>query len=442
MAWAAELDDLEARIEALRGRLEQAEARAGAEQEVAAPANAVTGGDFPGSWKMPGSDTSISFSGYVKSDFIYDLGPDLGDTFAFSAIPVDNSAANNADGNVRLHARQSRFRLDSRTPTDWGVMATRIEVDFLGPGGNERFSNSNSLRMRHAFARLGPVLVGQTSSTFEDQDTGPVTIDFNGPANAASVRQGQIRYTQPLAEGLHMDFAVENPEMQNRTLNAAATAAAVNTGVVDRLPDVVAAVRYLDSWGAVNVSSVGRPFNFDNGVDQDSAWGYGVHVGAHLNLFEGDRIGGATNFGKGIGRYVTGGIEGTALSCAVGSSSAPANSGASPLSRPGCGANLDAQFAWGFWGTYSRKWTDTLSSNLTYGHQQNEYNVNQLGAVVVSGTTNSLDTMHANLIWSPVSSVNFGLELMKGWRDLTSNVAGAEDSGTATRIQLGMQYSF
>ncbi len=407
-----------------------------------APANVVTGGDFPGSWKMPGSDTSISFSGFVKSDFIYDLGPDMGDSFAFSSIPVDNSAANNADGNVRLHARQSRFRLESQTPTDWGELETRIEGDFFGNGGNERFSNSNSLRIRHAYARLGPFLVGQTDSTFEDQDTGAITIDNNGPANAAGPRQGQIRYTQPLVEGLHMDLAVENPEMRNRTLNAAATAAASNTGIVDHMPDLVAALRYRDSWGAVNVTSVGRQFNFDNGVDQDSAWGYGVHIGAHLNLFEGDQIGGATNFGKGIGRYSTGALEGVALSCATGSSSAPATSGASPLNRPGCGADLDPQFAWGFWATYSRRWTDTLSSNLTYGHQKNEYNVNQLGAVVVAGTTNSADTLHANLIWSPISSVNFGLEFMHGWRDTTSNVAGAEGSGTAARFQLGMQYIF
>jgi hypothetical protein len=412
MAGAAEIDDLKAQIEALRARLDRAEVWAGKERETVAPANAVTGGDFPGSWKLPGSDTSISFSGYVKSDFIYDLGPDVGDTFAFSSIPVDNSAANNADGNVRLHARQSRFRFDSRTPTDWGMMETRIEVDFLGPGGNERFSNSNALRVRHAYARLGPVLVGQTTTTFQDQDTDANTIDFNGPANAASVRQGQIRYTQPLADGLSMDVAVENPEMTNRTLNTAATAAVSNTGIVDRLPDLVGAVGYRDSWGVVNISGVGRQFNFDNGVDQDSAWGYGIHVGAHLNLFDGDRIGAATNFGKGIGRYATGALEGAALSCATGSSSA--TSGASPLSRPGCGANLEPQFAWGFWSTYSRRWTDTLSSNLTYGHQQNEYNVNQLGAVVVAATTNSLDTVHANLIWSPVPTVNFGLEFMHG----------------------------
>jgi hypothetical protein len=122
-AVAGEVSDLKSQIEALQNRLDQVEVqqtRIQERRESVGPANAVVGGDFLGSWKLPGSDTSISFSGYVKSDFNYDLGRDVGDSFCVSYILVDNSAANNADGNVRLHACQSRFRFDSRTPTDWG----------------------------------------------------------------------------------------------------------------------------------------------------------------------------------------------------------------------------------------------------------------------------------------------------------------------------------
>jgi hypothetical protein len=48
---------------------------------VAAPAQAVTGGDHPGSFKLPGSNTSMKIGGYTKGDLYYDVDQDLGDTF-------------------------------------------------------------------------------------------------------------------------------------------------------------------------------------------------------------------------------------------------------------------------------------------------------------------------------------------------------------------------
>jgi len=446
-AVAGEVDDLKSQIEALQNRLDQVETqqtRIEERQESVAPANAVVGGDFPGSWKMPGSDTSISFSGYVKGDFIYDLGRDVGDSFVVSSIPVDNSAANNADGNVRLHARQSRFRFDSRTPTDWGQLRTRIEGDFFGNGGNERFSNSNSFRLRHAWGQLGPVLAGQTWTTFMDADTYADTVDFFGPTSVAFARQAQIRYTTGLMEGLSMDLAVENPEMRVMQLNAAATARASNTSIVDKVPDFVMALRYRDSWGALNVSGVGRYFNWDNGLTQDSAWGYGFHAGTTINLpfiKEGDSIRAVFNFGDGIGRYMTSGTPGVVVSCATTSSSAPNTSGSSPLSRPGCGANMTTQFAYGWWVGGTHHWTDNIRSNLFYGSVTNEVEVNRLGALASQGLTRDVQTLHANVMWSPVSAVTVGLEFIHGWRNLTSN-ANAEGSGVASRFQLGMKYGF
>jgi len=448
-AVAGEVDDLKSQIEALQNRLDNVEVqqtRIEERQESVAPANAVVGGEFPGSWKMPGSDTSISFSGYVKTDLIYDIGPDAGDTFFASGIPVDNSTASNADGNVRLHARQSRFRFDSRTPTDWGQLRTRIEGDFFGAGGNERWSNSNSFRLRHAWGQLGPVMAGQNWSTFMDQDTWANTLDFAGPAAVIFARQAQIRYSTGLMEGLSLDLAVENPEMQNIQLNAAGTGRAANTGVVDLVPDMVAALRYRDSWGAVNVASVVRKFNWDSGTAgaQADTWGYGVHIGATINvpfITEGDVIRGVLNFGDGIGRYMTYGTPAVVISCSESNSSAPATSGASPLTRPGCSPQMTTQFAYGFWVGGTHNWTDNIASNLFYGSTSKEVEVNRLGAIAAQGLTRDTQTLHANLLWNPVSAVTVGLEFIHGWNNLVSN-ANAEGSGTASRFQLGMQYNF
>ena len=66
-AGANEIDELKAQIKALQDRLSKIEA----EQKKAAD-KAVTAGDKAGSLKLPGSDTSISIGGYVKSDVYLD----------------------------------------------------------------------------------------------------------------------------------------------------------------------------------------------------------------------------------------------------------------------------------------------------------------------------------------------------------------------------------
>ena len=443
-AVAGEVDDLKAQIEALQQRLETVEVqqtRIEETQERVAPANAVTAGDFPGSWKLPGSDTSISFSGYVKADFIYDLDAlTNSDSFGVSGIALDNSAAARRDGRARLHARQSRFRFDSRTPTDWGQMRTRIEGDFFGNGGNQNVSNSNSFRLRHAWGQLGPVLAGQTWSTFMDANTFVDTVDFSGTVGAEFVRQAQIRYTTGLAEGLTMDLAIENPQSRVIDTNAAGTATATN--VNDHVPDLVAAFRYSDSWGAVNVTGVGRYFTFDNGAgESDSTWGYGIHLGGNLNLWEGGNVGVVYNVGEGLGRYMLGGIfRGAVATCNN------AAAGQNPATNTACQTDVTTIFSQGGFARLTHKWTDNIRSSVHYGFARTDVPVAQItnaagGTTASSGLTKSTDYLSGNIIWSPVSRVNVGLEVMHGWRD-THQASATNNAGEATRFQLGMQFVF
>ena len=147
-AGANEIEELKAQIEALQERLAKIEA---AQKE--AEKKTVTAGET-GSWKLPGSDTSISISGYVKGDFYVDSRPNNLDYFGVYAIPLkDEKSATDDDGNVGIHARQTRLRFDTHTPTEMGALNTRIETDFYGSG--------NVLRLRQAYGALGPVLAGQ-----------------------------------------------------------------------------------------------------------------------------------------------------------------------------------------------------------------------------------------------------------------------------------------
>lgn len=81
---------------------------------------AVTRGDHPGTFNIPGTNTSVKIGGYVKADFIYDIGPENGDSFAASAIPADGTAGDRRSGKFRAHARQTRLNFSTWTPTEIG----------------------------------------------------------------------------------------------------------------------------------------------------------------------------------------------------------------------------------------------------------------------------------------------------------------------------------
>ncbi|MFO0998631.1 MAG: DcaP family trimeric outer membrane transporter [Alphaproteobacteria bacterium] len=452
--------ELRERLEALKSRIDYLEQKrldqSNGEKERIAPAQAVTAGEFPGSWKLPGTDTSMSFSGYARVDAFYTIGRPhtspggggvgggtLGTSFVVSSIARDGTAAAGQGSDVNMHARQSRIRFDTRTPTDWGSLRTRIEGDFDGAGGNERFSNSSLFRLRQAYGQLGPVLAGQTHSTFMDQDTAFDTVDWFGPAGQDYNRQAQIRYTADLIDTLSMDLALENPEQTN--IRNVANAASANNNFTDLAPDFIAALRYRPSWGAINVTGVARYFHYTDGVgDSDSALGGGGHVGATLKMpwiGAKDVIAASVQYGKGVNRYVRG--AGSRDYVVSNANSGPANTCAGSLSvKAGCGADITLNTALGYWAGFTHYWTNALRSSAYYGEAFNTVDTAKLGAAA-NGQTNHTRTTHANIMWNPVSRVTVGLEFMHGW-NYTAAVTGfnQDKDGQASRVQLGMQYNF
>src|SRR5207244_8932886 len=71
---ADELQDLKGEIEAMQkkvGTLEMKQETAEKKQAAVVPDNVVTGGATKGSFKLPGSNTSVTVGGYVKLDAIF-----------------------------------------------------------------------------------------------------------------------------------------------------------------------------------------------------------------------------------------------------------------------------------------------------------------------------------------------------------------------------------
>jgi len=425
-AVAAETDDIQTlrdQVRILMERIDQLEAQQTAsdeeaqtrekqltelkEQVATAPGNEVTAGGAPGTFKIPGTDTSVSVSGYVKGDLIYDLDADVGDSFSVGAIPNDGTPDQE---HTRLHARQSRLRVTSHTDVGNGSsIDTHIEGDFFGTGGNELFSNSTSFRIRHAYGEYntpgGSLLAGQTWTLFGGFNYVP-TVDFFGPNGQVFLRQGQVRWTLP--NGLAL--GIENPET---FFGFGQTAESI-----DEVPDLVA------KWsggpggaaGSYNISGVLRQVGgVGTGVDgvafDDTETAWGVHAGGSWDMDSFLFTAGAA-YGEGLGRYHL------------------ANTSAGVV---GVGGQLETIEQYGVTAGLTFRTTDTSSFNVNLGYSERD---DEFAALTPTADENGL-SIHTNYMWSPWSGTNFGLEVVHGQREQFDGV-----DGDATRIQFGAQRSF
>lgn len=367
-----------------------------------APANVVTGGDKPGSFKLPGSNTSVSIGGYVKLDAIFNVDEDLGDTLFPGAVVTDPDADPDT-GKFRFHARQTRLNIGTSTPTGMGELNTFIELDFFGSGGNEVFSNSSNFRIRHAYGEIGPLLAGQYWSNFMQFVAYPGTVDFGGPMGVSFIRQAQLRYSMPLGGGT-LSVSAENPE-QTGFANAQ-----------DEMPDFTARYAWSGGNAALEASTVLRRLAYDDGVNSDSEFGYGLLLAGNYS-FGATKVMAGGIYGDGIGRY---------LYFASGSADGTEGIGAAVIDENG---NLDTVEAYGLVFGIEQQWTPTFRSGLAYGTTR--------GRNPSPTSTKELGTFHFSNFWTPVDNLTFGLEAARAEQKLQNG-----DSGNAWRVQFATQVNF
>ncbi len=171
-ARADELSDLRANQQLLQQRIDQlaqAQAQGLPQQKIAPgiaspmgtaaiPGQAIAGGSFPRSFLIPGTDTSIRVGGFVDItglDFLQGGGAvpgsnnssNSGQNGNLHSIPVGEAfipgagktgivaqAANASKGNgvFTFSPQQTRFNVETRTPTAWGEFAHVLRIRLVG----------------------------------------------------------------------------------------------------------------------------------------------------------------------------------------------------------------------------------------------------------------------------------------------------------------------
>ena len=401
---AKELEELRNELKALRAELNQLKAQQAQAPAASASAwndridavelkqkDAVVLGDIPGSFRLPGSETSIRVYGFAEANLIKDFkGTAPGDNFSNL---MEQPLGSTDQGKTVLTGQTSRFGFETSTPLGNGAFNTKIEADFYGYCGSE--CNRNRLRLRHAYGEYAGWLIGQTWSTFMDLDNLPETVDFNGPPGATSRRPTMVRYTYNNPQLAKFQFALEEPSDGAHS------------------PNLIARVDKGFDWGSLSA----RILSHEQRISGVSKRGMGLGLSGSYKLT------GTTTL---MGQYtlMDGDNDGAYL---VGANYPVVDGSTLRLDRAqGVVLGLGNVFSERLRGTLSMGWVRSR---------------NRLGDAYVSayGDTGNLRLFqwHAGMYYTPIKNVELGTELLGGRR---TTFGGA--TGNMTRLNLQARYLF
>jgi len=266
----------------------------------------VVRGFRPGTMHVIGTKSEFQLNGYVQGSLWMDFNTSLGEFYSAYYIPY-GTRLDDIYPALGFEARQSRVRLMSWTDLDKLQISTHIEFDFFGAGGEQIF-NSWGLRLRHAYARIGPVGIGQYWSLFSALSALPNSVDFNAPLGTSANRAPQIRVQGPISKKVTLGVSFENPHLTGIDQNLD-TFAVAGYGLRDFIPDVVVDMYYADDVVGLKLAALGRYFILDDQDVTHRSGGFGAHFAGRLKMGKRDYLLWAAIGGLGIGRYIEGGYD-------------------------------------------------------------------------------------------------------------------------------------
>ncbi len=384
----------------------------------------VTRGLYPGSYLVPGTNTSFRFRGFVRLAALFDFDP-IGSTDSFvpNTIPVPQGVGQN----FNMSGRISRFAVESWTPTDfcdWNIH-TFIEGDFFNGPPQAAGGGGNPFRLRHAFFDFGYFRFGQQNTVFMDGSNWPSLVDFQGPNGWINQRQPSARMTLPVTDHLYWATSVERP-FSDITTNGLGAA-------VQDIPDMATHLRYERDRGHLQIASLVRSIGYrPTGGNVSRLNGVGVSGSAVFHpwaiLLGGDpvhdecptgltrsRILLQCTWGPGIARYVND-LVGQGLDAQV-----------DPIT-----GEFELVDATGWNASYEHWFNERWLTNFTYS----EAHADNIAGVPATNY-DAGRYMAGSLWWIPKPRLSFGIEYIRGERE---NVDG--QSAEAQRLHGLAQYNF
>jgi hypothetical protein len=410
-----------------------------------------------GFYYIPGTDTCVRFSGYVRADYGYNV--EGGRTVNYAGA---GGAQDRTVNNYSTRHRGS-FSVDARTQTAYGTLRTFTTMHLQNENGSE------STNIARAFIQWGGFTFGRTVSFFDTEgtlgDSGLRSLFQSQQDNSTGANGiNQIAYTWQLGNGFTLNIGADERRIRAISnmddVNWAVGTNPASTRAGDNHPNPYVSLRVSQAWGRAMIG-VGSAHNqatyyTDDGTlvcatDPGSTlcgypsdkWGWAVVSGAEIKLdflSPGSRVGGFVNYGVGATRLVASNIVSPGLFGSGNNVAIGAVTDAVYLN----GGGLEQTTAFSAGGGFEYFWTRNFSSTIYGAFTEISYNNNVVnGAWFCGGTAiqqvsgGACDpgfkmwTIGSHHDWFPVPGLRFAVDVM--YTQIDSNMSGQTVLLTSTQ---------
>ncbi|WP_243370969.1 porin [Microvirga solisilvae] len=393
-----------------------------------------------GFFYIPGTETCLRIGGRVRAEALY-VEP-----------------TNRADTSIGFRGR-GRVNIDARTATAYGLLRTYIRMEMTRNTGAYGFS-STTANINQAYVQFGGLTAGRAVSFFTDPNLPAPNfgdLRFDDPSVA---EVNLFAYTFSFGNGFSATLALEDGTERrvNNELDFPFFGAGSPSPVFapipftyggERMPDVVANIRYTGTWGGVQLSgalhqirdvsagftTVGgvtvpvlNPItNLPNPAFADTDYGFAIAAHGYANvpaLGEGDTVWISATYTDGAIGYLNAGQAGAISNGFI---------SAGTLALPFTDAFVDpftgdfkTNKAYAIAGGLNHNWTPTVQTNI-FGSWMRfdapgiaQYTIPATPATVAAGTAGTTTGLvdfdeyrvGASVIWTPVKDFLIGVEAL------------------------------
>ncbi len=349
-----------------------------------------------GFFYIPGTETCVKIGGRVRADYLY-------------AEPLTRAA-----DAIGFRAR-GRLQVDARTTTAYGLLRAVVRMEITRNSGTP-FTDTGRITtspdVAQAFIQFGGLTAGRVTTFFDNSDLPTEHMGTLRFSDSPDV--DLLAYTFTFGNGFSATLSIEDglERRSNGFLDAASVATLNYAG--QRAPDVVGALKYTGTWGTAQLSAALHQIRSNNvfvspltGISDfpDTDYGFAVQgsVGVNLPMLgEGDAAWINLVYADGALSYITGGSTDT-LNAGV-LAGLLVDGYINPLT-----GNISTGRGWSVAGGLRHYWTPTIRQSVFGSYARFEYSASATQFGIAD--FNEL-RLGGNVIWSPVSGLDIGAEVI------------------------------
>ncbi|WP_439494262.1 porin [Bosea sp. (in: a-proteobacteria)] len=395
-----------------------------------------------GFFYIPGTETCLRVGGRVRAEYTvgtrYGEGQDAYGTRSRGRLNVDARTAT-AYGTLRTFFR---YELTVSSGFYAGTIGGNQGIIAPGQARNGAAGPGTATNLDLAFVQFGPITAGRAQSFFDfyANDFGFSTL------RTADSRLNLLAYTATFGSGFSATISLEDRNTgTGQRENGVVSPAAVSSVLGQEFPDVVASLRVDQGWGSAqlsgaitqrNISNTGPLFN---GTKDEM--GFAIQGGVKINLpmlAAGDQLFLQAAYADGALGYLGWNGQfgsGRATTAVAGNQLVVADYSVNAL------GNTNSATGWSFVAAFRHFWTPQLRTEIYGSYSELKLGYTLAAQAVPGVVSRPLDPKElivaGNLIWSPVSGLDIGLEVIYTRTELKQAVLAANNAGARPVLAAG-----